>query len=115
MQTIYRCLITPMFLSLVLLVTGCGESGSRSFCEDLCGDATDCGAEFSTDECLDACEGARDEARELGGSDCVDAHEDYLDCIISDFCDDVSEDDSECRLAATDAEIEPCGEFVGEF
>lgn len=117
MQTIYRCLIIPMFLSLVLLVAGCGESGSgsASFCEDLCSDATACIERISTDECLDACEGARDEAQELGGSACVDAHEDYLACVISDICDDVSEEDSECRLPAIDAEIEPCGEFVGEF
>ena len=40
---------------------------------------------------------------------------DYLDCGISDLCEEIGRSDSLCRLPAMEAEIEPCGEFVGEF
>jgi hypothetical protein len=82
-----------------------GSSGN--FCEELCDDATACIDDTTADECIAAREGERDQARELGGSDCVAAHEDYLECTISDRCDDVDEGDSECRLETIEAEIEP--------
>lgn len=100
-------------VALLALAPGCKDDST--FCEVVCDDVIDCGARIDFDECNTACEQARNEARDIGGGACVRAHEDYLDCVIDDFCDGVGDAESACRLDAIDAEVEICGEFVGEF